>query len=116
MSFEEENHAALIRSMCDVFAPLGLMPAELLDCDLQRLNQANKRIETAIAQYLHTTPEHRIIFELAIELEETAGEFHYQQIMESKVNSKAIQLVQKLNRDDIDHKQRIENYMRQVGY
>jgi hypothetical protein len=53
---------------------------------------------------------------LAIELEETAGEFHYQQIMESKVNSKAIQLVQKLNRDDIDHKQRIENYMHQVGY
>jgi hypothetical protein len=46
----------------------------------------------------------------AIEIEESAGEVHFQQAMEKKADSTYLETLQKLNLEDRDHAQRIRTY------
>lgn len=114
LSLEEQNHAALLRSMDDIFAPRGLMPSGLLCASLEELRQSNARILEAINVYRQKTPDRHEAFCLAMDLEQQAGEVEYQGLMESEADDQAVKLVKTLNREDRDHKIRIEEYMNGV--
>lgn len=113
IAIEEENHAALLLSGGKYFLDAGMFPAELVETSLATLKNLNKELE-CIIRYEEESPLTRsAAFNLAIKLEESAGEIHYQHAMhETEHPSEAIKLFQGLNEADVNHAERILNYMR----
>lgn len=116
IALEEENHAALLLSGKQYFLDAGMFPSELVETSLATLKDLNSELE-CIIRYEEESPLSRIAaFNLAIKLEESVGELHYQHAMhETEHPSEAIKLFQSLNEADVDHADRIRNYMRQKG-
>jgi hypothetical protein len=115
LTFEEQGHAALIRGArgflreCSGFPDEGLLPT------LQDLRECNKRITLLLQEYREKPPGREQAFSVAVELEESAGEAHFQLAMECTPSSKTQEVFQSLNRDDRDHADRIRAYMREAG-
>jgi len=115
LALEERNHAALIRSGKEFFKPLGKFPHELLAPVLQHLKDTNSRLSSQIKKLKETSPSREEAFKIALEIENSAGELHYQKFMDRKVNSKLQDIFQQLNKDDKDHAKRISSYMESCG-
>ena len=108
---EEKNHASLLRSGAEYYLPLGKFPDELLPDDFEQLSQANKMIIGIIERCITSVPSREEAFDLALRVENAAGELHFQKSMEMKTDSKILEVFQKLNEDDKDHARRITAYM-----
>ena len=117
IAIEEKNHAALLRNGKQFFLDAGMFPDELVGPSLEALIDANNELERILEQEKGGNPPSRAAtLNLAIKLEELAGEIHFQNAMQqAKYPSEAIKLFQSLNEDDKDHADRIRNYMRQKG-
>lgn len=116
IAIEEENHAALLLSGEQYFLDAGMFPVELVDTSLATLINLNNELERILRHESEDPPARAAAFNLAIMLEESAGEVHFQHAMhETEHPSEAIKLFQSLNEADVDHADRIRNYMRQKG-
>lgn len=116
IAIEEKNHAALLKNGKQFFLDAGMFPSELVGDSLEALVDANNKLENILRQEKEAHPPRAAALNLAIKLEELAGEVHFQNAMQkAKYPSEAIQLFQSLNEDDKDHANRIRNYMRQHG-
>ncbi len=107
---EEENHASLIREGRKSFLVRGEFPHELLAPKLEMLISANKKLALLLKEYSKNPPSRETAFKVAFELENSAGEVHFQQAMEKPPNSELMAIFQHLNRDDRDHARRIRTY------
>ncbi|MFC1651148.1 rubrerythrin family protein [Candidatus Latescibacterota bacterium] len=115
LSEEELNHAELIRKAGKIeILPDGIVP-ELLHSILQDIIEENKRIVSFIDKYKLNPPSREDAFKVALEIEDSAIEMHFQEFMESHSDSVLFQLFQKLNADDKDHYIRIRRYMIEHG-
>ena len=112
---EEKNHAALIRSIEEGFLPLGILPDELLSSSLGKIREANTAIVTLIARFKTASPSREEAFSIAHNLEESAGEIHFQTFMKKETESRIDGVFQRLNREDKDHAARIRSYMEKHG-
>lgn len=74
LHLEEENHAALIRSIKEHFGPIGKIPDNLLSSSLQTLHDSNSAITSLIDEYTETAPSAEEAFNIALKLELTAGD------------------------------------------
>ena len=54
-------------------------------------------------------------FNAALRIEPSAGEIHYQKVMEKEADSHYVELFQKINAYDKDHERRIRVYMEAHG-
>lgn len=116
IAIEEEHHAALLRSGEQYFLDAGEFPVELVGSSLAALANFNGEIESIFRQGSDALPSREFVFNLALKLEESAGEVHFQNAMhETDHPSEAIKLFQSLNEGDKDHAERIRKYMRQNG-
>ena len=117
IAIEEKNHAALLRNGKQFFLDAGMFPDELVDTSLEALVGVNNELERILQQEKGDDPPSReAALNIAIKLEELAGEIHFQNAMQQAQHpSEAIKLLQNLNEDDKDHADRIRNYMRQHG-
>jgi len=115
LSAEEENHAALLRSGRKHFASQGTFPRELLPESIDPLLETNRELERLIELFETTPPTREDAFRLAVALEESAGEIHYQRAMTTTASSQAMKILQTLNHDDRDHAARIRQYMTAKG-
>lgn len=116
IAIEEENHAALLLSGELYFMDAGMFPVELVCTSLATLIDLNNELECMLVHESDEPLSRAAAFNLAITLEESAGEIHFQHAMhETEHPSKAIKLFQSLNEADVDHADRIRNYMRQNG-
>ena len=116
IAFEEEHHAALLRSGEQYFLDAGEFPSELVGNSLEALTNFNSEIESILRQGREVHPSREFAFNLALKLVESAGEVHFQHAMhETEHPSEAIKLFQSLNERDMDHADRIRSYMRQNG-
>ena len=116
LAIEEKNHAALLRNGKQYFLSAGMFPEELVCNSLEAITNANKELKNILRQEEDAPPSRAVAFNLAMKLEELAGEIHFQHAMQQvKHPSEAIKLFQSLNEDDKDHADRIRNYMRQHG-
>ena len=116
IAIEEKNHAALLRNGKQFFLDAGMFPDELVGNSLAALINANNDLENILRQEKEAPPSRAIALNLALKLEELAGEIHFQHAMQqAKHPSEAIKLFQSLNEDDKDHADRIRNHMRQNG-
>ena len=115
LHIEEKNHAALIKSIKDVFVPLGKYPSEFLSISLNDLRESNKELYSIINKYKKARISREDAFNIALQLENLAGEKHYQKFMEKKTSSKLDELFQKLNCEGKNHANRLKSYMKKHG-
>jgi len=116
IAIEEKNHAALLRNGKQFFLDAGMFPDELVGNSLAALIDANNDLKNILRQEKEAPPSRDVALNLALKLEELAGEIHFQHAMhETGQLSESIKLFQSLNEDDRDHADRIRNYMRQHG-
>jgi len=112
---EERNHAALIKSAKDVFLPLGKYPSVFLSISLDDLRESNKELYNILDKYKKARISRKDAFKIALQLENLAGEKHYQKFMAKKTSSKLDELFQKLNCEGKNHANRLKSYMKKHG-
>lgn len=107
---EEGNHAALIKSGRDYFMPVGVFPDEMFAA-MEEMRAANRELGSLLEKYTDDPPSRETAFNVALKMEMSAGEIHFQQAMTKSADSKVLAMFQKLNQDDKDHAKRIRAYM-----
>lgn len=112
LSLEEVNHAALIRSINDLFLPEKILPRNILQKQSEEINKINHSIKQRISRYKLDAPSRFEAFNYAYELELSAGEAHYEMLMSESPESNVERIFQKLNGEDKNHARRIDEYMK----
>lgn len=112
LSLEEVNHAALIRSINDLFLPEKILPQGIIENQISEIHQLNYSIRERISHYKMNTPSRFEAFNYAHELEISAGEAHYEMFMNENPGSNVEKIFQKLNGQDKNHSVRIAEYMK----
>jgi hypothetical protein len=110
---EEKNHAALLKTVKD-FINFDRFPKHIVPENSENLVASNKKVLEAIDSFI-LNPARDNAFSLALELEKSAGEIHYQHFMDTDAKDKVTEIFQRLNRDDKDHAARISAYREEVG-
>ncbi|MEI7524591.1 MAG: hypothetical protein WCJ95_09695 [Mariniphaga sp.] len=115
LSIEEMNHAALIESINDIFLTEDFLPADKIELQTIKLRKMNYFIHENIEKFRTDNPLRADAFKLAIEIENSIGESHFELFMTSKPNSEVVKIMQKLNGDDINHASRMTKYIFKNG-
>jgi len=115
LCLEEQNHAALFDSGQKYFAPVGRFPADLMAVSPKDLSAVSDRVGSLLVSYQRKLPSVEEAFNVALSLEQSAGEIHFQRFMEERGGSSLDQIFRQLNRDDKDHAERLRARMREFG-
>ena len=115
LALEEKSHAALLRSGGEYLIKTGKFPPEIVPDALDPLVAVNKRLATILAEMQERTPSREEAFRLAIQLEESAGEIHFETFMKMPPRTSDGELFQILNQDDKDHARRLRAYAKAQG-
>ena len=115
LALEEKNHAALLRSGWEHLIKAGKFPSEIVPAALNPLAAVNKRMEIILAEIKERTPSREEAFRLAIQLEESAGEIHFETFIKMPPKTTDGQMFQILNQDDKDHARRLRAYAKAKG-
>lgn len=110
LHLEEKNHAAIIRTVRDYFQPIGILPKQMLCDNLKQIETCNNSIQELIRRYDEQPPDETEAFNVALQLEQSACETHYHEFITG--NDELSGLFRRLNNDDIDHVNRIKEYMK----
>lgn len=113
IALEEKNHAALIRSLGEFSEYLDEFPENLFSSSMPDLENTNRMLSSLIEKFTGEAPNRETAFRTALEIEESAGELHYQGFMEDEEGSgsKIAEIFRQLNREDKDHSERIRSYI-----
>jgi hypothetical protein len=107
---EELSHASLLKAAIQ-FYQLVDIPFEVSDEDIKVLIDFNKGFES-ITKEFEKNPSRKYAFDIALQLENSVGEAHYQKFMTSEDKTDYLsKILKKLNKDDINHEARIRDYM-----
>ncbi len=115
LTLEENNHAALIRSALESFVPSGHIPSQLVSPALETLIEINVQLSNLLKQFQQAPPTREEAFSLAIRLEESAGEAHFQEAMTQQADDTLLKIFQQLNDQDKHHLLRLQNYVQSKG-
>ncbi len=111
LQIEERNHASLLRAAQDGFTRHGILPDGILAESLEAMQEANRVISQTILECKQSAPTRKEACQLAIRLEELAGELHFNRFMSKAPESSLEEVFQQLNKDDKNHVERIREYM-----
>jgi len=106
LSMEEMNHAALLKSARN-FLRLGKLPMASIYPNLEVLKGLNQLISSRMDEYQTNKPGMLDAYRFALELETSAAEEHFQEIMGSHQEDKVLEIFRKLSGGDKDHAERI---------
>lgn len=106
---EEENHAALLKTVEQMETSMVDIPEGILPNGLAELQEANQMILKAREDF-EKQPDRAKAFQLAYKIEIAAGESHYNNFMKNAPESRLTEIFRILNRDDLDHARRILKY------
>ncbi len=112
LAWEEKNHAAVLKTGKDVLMPIDQFPGEILPNVIQTLVDTNLWLNSLKEKFAETKPDRETAFAIAIKIESSAGEQHFQRVMDSPSDSNIIKILQDLCEDDIHHLSRIREYMK----
>jgi CheY-like chemotaxis protein len=112
LAWEEKNHASVLKAGKDILMPADQFPADLLPNVIQVLVETNSWLDSLKEKFAEVKPDRKTAFAIAIKIESSAGEQHFQSIMEAPSESKVIRILQELCEDDIHHLNRIQEYMK----
>lgn len=108
LELEEYNHASLLRAAKD-FVAFSKFPSELIPSTIEQIRQSLKQLEE-IKGRIENEPNRFDAFSFAYEIENTAGELHFQQFMEKESTDEIARIFKDLNRADSDHSRRVLDY------
>ncbi|MDY6855980.1 MAG: rubrerythrin family protein [Thermodesulfobacteriota bacterium] len=108
---EEKKHATLIQDAKIPLLTLDMFPSELLSSSLKALIETNERLDSLLKEYNEIPPSREIAFNVAIDIEQSAGEIHYNSAMQKSPTSGMMKVFQDLTDGDTDHSNRIRIYM-----
>jgi len=112
LAIEEENHAALLRTIEQMDASQVEIPDGIMPNTLAELQKANQMILKAMEDF-ERQPERVYAFQLAHKIELSAGESHYNNFMNNAAESRIVEIFRTLNRDDLNHARRIQEYKKE---
>jgi ferritin len=115
LSMEERSHAVLLQQEKKQPQPLAFFPENLLAKDLEALKANNAVILAEIGRFTSNPGSREDALNLALKIEMSAGEAHFQEFMESETGSLTADLFKQLASDDQNHAQRIRDYMTEQG-
>jgi len=111
---EEKSHASLLETINVYNSVTGDFPFDLIPEQLDTLIEANKKILSIIESVkLHS--DRKSAFNIAVEIEESAGELHYQKFMDGENDSEIFKIFRKLGGADSNHSKRIQQYIIENG-
>jgi hypothetical protein len=110
IAIEEENHAALLKTVRQMGSIHVALPMDLLPAGIEELRDSNRLILQALEDF-EKRPDRDRAFHLAHQIENSAGELHYNMFMKDAPPSTVTDMFKKLNGHDLDHAQRIIQYM-----
>jgi len=112
LAWEEKNHAAVLKTGKDVLIPIDQFPGNILPNVIQVLVDTNYWLNSLKEQFLENKPDRKTAFSIAIKIESSAGEQHFQSVMDTPSDSSILKILQELCEDDIHHLNRIQEYMK----
>ncbi|NTW51197.1 MAG: rubrerythrin family protein [Chlorobiaceae bacterium] len=115
LTMEERSHAALLQQEKKQPHPLQFFPENLLAKDLEALRANNARIVKEIERFASLPSTREEALNLALKIEMSAGEAHFQEFMESESDSLTAELFKTLASEDQNHARRIREYMQEQG-
>ncbi len=110
---EEITHSSLVNVGID-FLKIGDFPNNWPIGDLDDLVKTNRDILSLITNYQRNIPSRKEALEIALRLEQSAAEKHYQTLMNIPPEhdySGVFKIFQELNGADKNHAERIERYI-----
>ncbi len=113
LGIEENNHASLLKSGI-IFLESGVFPENWSFVNMDTIIQSNKYLNELLKIYENKGLKRREAFQIALEIEQSAAESHYQEVMispEIQDSSGLINIFRTLNGADKNHIQRIQDYM-----
>jgi hypothetical protein len=113
LAIEEKNHAALLRTLSQMRDSRIPVAEELLPTQIQELRRVNLRLQETIVDMEVAPPERARAFQLAYAIENSAGELHYEKFIRNQTSGPVSAVFKKLNGEDINHANRICQYMSQ---
>jgi len=111
LAIEEKNHAALLKSIRDIFIEVAGAPDDLFAVSLEELRKANSSIRELICSCKESPISRRAAFSAALSLEETAGEMHFQDFFTGNANDSVSRIFRQLNGEDKDHARRLKEFI-----
>lgn len=112
---EEQGHAALLRSGRDHFLPADTFPETLVDPSLINLRRSNNMAASFLKRINASIPDKETAYSAAYHFENLVGEFTFQMFMAKNANSRLEEVFQQLNKDSVDHAERILSHMKENG-
>jgi len=98
MALEEKSHANLIKSGRDTF--LDQFPHKLLAPSVQTLNNTNNKLISLLKEYKEKPPSRETAFNIALNIEQSTGELHFQLAMEKRtyMSDKGIEIRRRVSK------------------
>lgn len=114
LAIEEKNHAALLRTLKEMNQVHLEIPTEFYPESAEALDNSSRKISIAREEF-EKNPDRSLALRTAYEIENSAGEFHYDSLAKSESSSQLARIFRKLNGSDLDHARRIRKYMDGLG-
>lgn len=102
-----EEAIALERNVSELY----LLFYRLFPEGLLALKESNRKL-IQLKEKFENHPDRNRAFQIAYEVENSAGELHYNNYMNQDAESRLSSIFRKLNGDDLNHADRIREYMR----
>lgn len=109
LASEERNHIVILRKIKPFLPYDQEFSDEFFSENINTMIQTNNKVNSLLNEFKQN-PDRNIAFEKAIEIENSASELHYQNMMNKETNSKLAKIFNRLNVDDNDHAKRIKSY------
>ena len=115
LAWEEKNHASVLRTGKEVLIPMDKFPPEILPNVIQTITDTNLWLNSLKEKFAENKPDRETAFATAIKIESSAGEQHFQRVMENPSDSRIVKILQELCEDDLHHLSRVREYMNAGG-
>jgi CheY-like chemotaxis protein len=115
LAWEEKNHASVLKTGKEILIPMDKFPLEILPNVIQTIVDTNRWLNSLKEEFAENKPDRETAFAIAIKIEGSAGEQHFQRVMENPSDSNVVKILQELCEDDLHHLSRVREYMKAGG-
>jgi hypothetical protein len=114
LAIEEKNHASLLKTLQELNETHLEIPPEFYPEGSEVLEESLQQIAEAI-RVIETNPDRKLALQLAYDIENAAGELHYDSFAKTASRTPVAKVFRTLNGSDIDHARRIREYMNRLN-
>lgn len=114
LAHEEDNHASLIDTLKEYILDSGDLLKKLLVSSEETLSAINAKVEKMLDDPKCYATSREDALSIALQLEQSAGEVHFQCAADDEDVSVPLQIFNQLTSADKDHIKRIQAYMEKI--